>query len=461
MPGKKGAFLNYTEAAMLAAVNDVRLHKTPIRTAAKKFGVPRITLTNKVTGKSPMERKMGPTSILTPEEEHKICDWVQKMAKAGFPVTTEQLIVSVEKYLKEIKRPCVLFKHGRPGRTWVKAFIRRNPTISMRISQNLTASRARVTGAHLSEWYKRVYKELEDSGHAHILNDASRIFNCDETAFFLAPKGPKVLARKGEKNVYQQVNADDKECLTVLVTGNANGSLAPTTVLFSYKRIPQEIADNFPSDWGIGKTDSGWMTCEAFFEFVADIFYPWLIKNEITLPVILFVDGHISHLSLQTSQFCEEKGIVLVALYPNATHLIQPMDVAVFKPLKEAWRRHVQNWRIDKIKNDEPHMLKKKDFAKLLHEVMGNTISKSILANGFKKCGLFPWNPLEVKVPLESVSENQDISEQIHYLKGGLNFLNESISPEKIVAFDATLDEWSGDLADLSLFNLWKKKNKR
>ena len=123
MPGKRGAFLNYTEAAMLAAVNDVRLHKTPIRTAAKKFGLPRITLTNKVKGKSPMERKMGPTSILTPEEEHKICDWVQKMAKAGFPVTTEQLIVSVEKYLKEIKRPCVLFKHGRPGRTWVKAFI--------------------------------------------------------------------------------------------------------------------------------------------------------------------------------------------------------------------------------------------------------------------------------------------------------------------------------------------------
>ncbi|CAG4949152.1 unnamed protein product [Colias eurytheme] len=232
-----------------------------------------------------------------------------------------------------------------------------------------------------------------------IYSEKSNNFQEDITKFnsleSQAPKGPKVLARKGEKNVYQQVNADDKECLTVLVTGNASGSLAPTTVLFSYKRIPQEIADNFPSDWGIGKTDSGWMTCEAFFEFVADIFYPWLIKNEITLPVILFVDGHISHLSLQTSQFCEEKGIVLVALYPNATHLIQPMDVAVFKPLKEAWRRHVQNWRIDKIKNDEPHMLKKKDFAKLLHEVMGNTISKSILANGFKKCGLFPWNPLE------------------------------------------------------------------
>lgn len=50
-----------------------------------------------------MQRKMGPASILTPEKEHKICDWVQNMAKAGFPVTTKQLIVSVEKYSKDTK----------------------------------------------------------------------------------------------------------------------------------------------------------------------------------------------------------------------------------------------------------------------------------------------------------------------------------------------------------------------
>lgn len=49
--------------------------------------------------------------------------WVQNTAKAGFPVTAEQLIVSVEKYLKDIKRPCALFKNGRPGKTWLKAYL--------------------------------------------------------------------------------------------------------------------------------------------------------------------------------------------------------------------------------------------------------------------------------------------------------------------------------------------------
>lgn len=124
-----------------------------------------------------------------------------------------------------------------------------------------------------------------------------------------------------------------------MVTGSASGEVAPTTCVYKDKRIPQDIAENFPKEWGLGKTDSGWMTCEAFFEFIADIFHPWLLQKQITFPVIFFMDGHASHLCLQTSQFCEKNGIILVALLPNATHILQPMDVAVFRSLKEPWRK--------------------------------------------------------------------------------------------------------------------------
>lgn len=58
MPGNQNTFLNYTEDAMKAAVEDVRQHKISIRAAAKKFAVPRTTLKYKLEGKSPMDRKM-------------------------------------------------------------------------------------------------------------------------------------------------------------------------------------------------------------------------------------------------------------------------------------------------------------------------------------------------------------------------------------------------------------------
>lgn len=59
MPAIRAAFRNYSEEAMKAAIEDVKLCKMPIRTAARKFDVPRITLKYKVEGRSPIERSIG------------------------------------------------------------------------------------------------------------------------------------------------------------------------------------------------------------------------------------------------------------------------------------------------------------------------------------------------------------------------------------------------------------------
>ncbi|XP_028039534.1 uncharacterized protein LOC114249992 [Bombyx mandarina] len=149
-----------------------------------------------------------------------------------------------------------------------------------------------------------------------------------------------------------------------------------------------------------------------------------------------------------------EKGIVLIPLFPNATHLLQPLDVAVFKPSKVAWRKRVHMWRIEKIQSEEGHALKKKDFAKLLKEVMEESLTPSILVNGFRKCGLVPWNPEAVTIPGKAI-EKKDNTEKILFLKRGLHSLNESIPADTLIAFQSTIGDWSGDTTDKSLFNLW------
>ena len=64
-----------------------------------------------------------------------------------------------------------------------------------------------------------VEEYLKKKDNLQVLIDPSCLFNCDETTFFLNPKGTKVLVGKEYHNiVYQQVNSDDKECLTVLIT---------------------------------------------------------------------------------------------------------------------------------------------------------------------------------------------------------------------------------------------------
>ena len=121
MPAIKGQFWNYSQKAMKGAIQDVRTNNTPVQTAVKKYGVPRITLKYKADRKSPMERKMGPQTILSHKEETVMANWVPKIAEAGFPVTVKQLQDSVQRLMTDLRRDN-LFADNRPGRTWIQGF---------------------------------------------------------------------------------------------------------------------------------------------------------------------------------------------------------------------------------------------------------------------------------------------------------------------------------------------------
>lgn len=81
--------------------------------------------------------------------------------------------------------------------------------------------------------------------------------------------------------------------------------------------------------------------------------------------------------------------IILIALYPNATHIIQPADVSVFRSLKCAWRKEFHNWRV----HNESNQFLIKDFAPLLKGVLDIHLRQNTIKSGFEKSGLFPWNP--------------------------------------------------------------------
>lgn len=318
-------------------------------------------------------------------------------------------------------------------------------------------SRVSVTETAIRGWFAEIKQHLDQFELINI--DKSRIFNCDESAFFLSPKGERVLAKRGDKAVYNFTQNDDKECLTVLFMTNANGQLPPPMIVFSYERIPYSISQSVPNGWGIGKSDNGWMTAQTFFEYITNVFHPWLLQNEIPRPVILYVDGHCSHLTMPLSQFCIQNGIELIALYPNATHLLQPLDVAFFLPLKVAWKRMVQEWRIEYYEK----RLRKEDFGLLLDRAVRTLNVPEIMANGFRACGLFPfsadalqYNSLLMKQNMNNATNvNTEHSEEER--RKHLEFVEQYIDAEVLKAFIKCKKKgiWDGELENQGLFKFW------
>ena len=228
--------------------------------------------------------------------------WILYCGERGFPVTKRHLLDCIENFLRENKR-VTPFKNNRPGKQWYTSFMKRHSNLSLRIAQNLTSIRAAVTENDLRNWFAYVKQYLAKKCLLDL--DPKRIFNLDESAFMLVPKDNNVIAEKGARSVYQIVSANEKENLTVLFIAAASGDMPPPMILFNLKTTPKKnILSRIPKGWGVGNTERGWMTAESFYSYITNVFFKWLNENNYEFPIVLYVDGHSSHLTLSLCKFC-------------------------------------------------------------------------------------------------------------------------------------------------------------
>lgn len=408
----------YTEQDLQSAFHAIENGMSQ-RKAAEQFKVPRATLHFRASNKFKEKTTPGPNPILSLEEEDRLKKWIITCQNKGFPVRVEDVQDSVKGFLDANPRPTNPFTNNRPGRGWYRSFLKRHPDLSERTPEAVTAASSVVSEKDIKKWFTSVQEYLQRKGYSDVLQDPSRVLNGDETCFLLCPKNKRVLAVTGSKNVYQ-IEHHPKVNLTVMFTFAASGEITAPMIIYPYKRIPSNVVNSVPREWGIGCSDTGWMKNENFYEYIGNVLHKYLVAKNTKFPVILFVDGHKTHLTLQTSELCSKLKIILVALYPNATRIMQPADVAAFKPLKVNW-----NQAVLKFRRENPNsVVTKENFASVLKTAISQLKSNSIVS-GFKATGLFPWNP-----------EAIDYSKCLGKINSPNKNLNETICPKQSITYD-------------------------
>lgn len=81
-------------------------------------------------------------------------------------------------------------------------------------------------------------------------------------------------------------------------------------IVFAYTRIPSYISVNVPQEWGHGTSENSRMYGATFYGYITNISVPWLNKENIERPVLLFIDGHASHMTHHLSEFCSGNCII-------------------------------------------------------------------------------------------------------------------------------------------------------
>ena len=161
------------ESAM-AAVRD----GMPVKSAATLFSIPRRTLRNHlISGKT--DRKLGRSSILSPQQEEELCGRLFRLADVGMPITSNVLKRSVYTFCIEngIKTPFSSEK-CKAGRRWLELFLARHPDVAKRRTQSLNPGRASKLNKFIVKDYfqklRKVMLEINVADKPHL------IYNIDD-----------------------------------------------------------------------------------------------------------------------------------------------------------------------------------------------------------------------------------------------------------------------------------------
>lgn len=228
--------------------------------------------------------KMGPSAILEVPEERMLAKYVLDMAQLGCPLNKQALKDSVQKILRHLQRPNP-FKDDRPGETWYKSFLNRNPAVRLKHAEIISKARAAVTETSIRAWFAELRSYLEDEQALDVLMDPSRIFNLDETGVSMCPKSGKVLSDRKQKNTYKVATGPEKESITVMCCFGADGTVIDPMIVYPYKTARAEITKTIPGGFAYGNSSSGWMNAELFNKFIMNIFYPQVVETQTKFPI--------------------------------------------------------------------------------------------------------------------------------------------------------------------------------
>ena len=216
------------------------------------------------------------------------------------------------------------------------------------------------------------------------------IFNVDETGVTTLPEGGKVIASMGKKVIGRIASAEKGRTVTVVATVGADGRSLPPMMIFPRKRMNDRLlAGCIPGTAGF-VSSNGWMDYTAFSSYL-DHFIKH-VHPTADRKVLLILDNHVSHHSLEAITKARDNGIIMLSLPPHTSSKMQPLDIAVFKPFKTYYAQQIDKWMVNHV----GMRVTEYDIAQLMKPAYLKATVPSNIISGFEAAGIFPYNPDKV-----------------------------------------------------------------
>ena len=400
--------LTWESEDMRRALTEVHAGTLTISAASKEYNIPRMTLSDRFHKKVAVDARVGRPGALSKADEDSLVHYIKYMYERRFPVERSQVLSLA--WAIDLKMEQRSFGENGPSLHWWRGFRDRHPELSLRKAESVDRCRvSNATEENIGNYFDVLEQIICDND---LQSRPHLIFNCDETAIMLNKSAKRVLVPRKSKHVHTLATATSQH-VSVLCTVSAAGCHIPPLMVFS-KGYPvgSRWREQGVVNCAYSQSQSGFVDREIYTEWFTNVFLRYAPAER---PLLLLQDGASAHLGPELIDRAIENNVILLCFPPKLTHLLQPCDVVLYKPLKN----HLATiMRQVKMLRGELWVSKNKIPA-VFREAFEVTFTPGLITSAFKKSGIYPLNrnvvPKEMMAPTAAVAEarTNDKSEDI------------------------------------------------
>jgi hypothetical protein len=194
-----------------------------------------------------------------------------------------------------------------------------------------------------------------------------------------------------------------QEWVTVIECISASGASIPPYVIFKGENlISSWIPNPPPTGWTFTTNSSGWTNNFHKSQWIEHFdLHTRIVLDSPDDYRLLLCDGHESHVSAAVVTYCLCNQIVLILLPPHSSHLLQPLDVGIFPPLKMAIAQ-----RQTRLFRSGLRTIHKVEWTENYIDARDTAITEKNILSAWCGVGLFPENMFRV---LHQLPDNNSI----------------------------------------------------
>jgi hypothetical protein len=348
------------------------------RAAAAAFNVKRHILDQRAKGVPPRAETPSPRLKLTSTEEETIVQYILDLDARGFAPHLSEVADMADKLLGE--------RGSRPvGKNWPARFVTRSSELKMAF--NRAKDRQRILQEDpevISLWFKLVEETIAKYG-VH----PDDVHNFDETGFQMGvASSSKVVTGSERRTRPELVQPGDREWVTVIQSICADGSYTPPFIIYKGRvHISAWYEEaSIPRNWKLSVSKNGWTNNALGLEWLKH-FDAHTKARQVGAYRLLILDGHESHLNQDFKDYCLEHKILTLCMPPHSSHILQPLDVVCFSPLKRKYSQCIRD-----LARQHVFHINKEGFLPAFKDAFFDVFTMQNCHKAFQASGLIPLN---------------------------------------------------------------------